>query len=396
MHNLTKIRLFRFLLYCTYPIAVLFLYPIAALRKKKPGNLFILFDRYIIGGAQRIHLDILQCITDSPKQIYFTRVSANEALKDAFYSIPNTQASDIHIWCDMLLLRLFSVHYLCFYINRHKDVTVFSANSTFFYDMLPFLRKSVRKIELLHMFTHGKKGMEWFGLANIHRLDYRIIYDSYTLSNLRKQYTAFNIDPSYLDRLLFIEPGVYLPAQVDKSYEAPLKVMYAGRGGPQKRIWLLNRIAAHFMQSGRPVEFHFAGTIDDDLSEDVKQRAVMHGEISRPEQMRALYQQCHVILMTSAYEGFPMLIKEGMAYGCVPVVTALEGNKMHLSSERNALLIDAVEDEEAVVEQGIARLNRLLNEPALLEKLSANAMAYARLHFDKRKFEQAYRDLLLN
>ena len=234
MHNLTKIKLFRFLLYCTYPVALLFIYPFALLKKKKQGNLFMLFDRYVIGGAQRIHLDILNCITERPKQLYFTRRSANDALKDTFYTIPNTDADDIHIWCDYLLLRLFSVHYFTFYINRHENATVFSANSTFFYDMLPFLKKGVRKIELLHMFTHGKGGMEWFGLGNIQYLDHRIIYDAYTRSNIIKQYAAYGMDEKYLTRLLFIEPGVYLPPPFEKNFSGPVKVFYAGRGGAKR------------------------------------------------------------------------------------------------------------------------------------------------------------------
>src|SRR5690349_14015886 len=120
MHNLTKIKIFRIVLWALFPLAVIFIYPFALLRRKKATRLFFFFDRYAIGGAQRIHLDILHSIDDVQKQIYFTRRSPDDTLKNAFYTLPSTDCSDIHLWCDYLLFRLFAVHYYAFYLNRHK------------------------------------------------------------------------------------------------------------------------------------------------------------------------------------------------------------------------------------------------------------------------------------
>lgn len=99
--------------------------------------------------------------------------------------------------------------------------------------------------------------------------------------------------------------------------------------------------------------------------------------------------------MTSAYEGFPMFIKEGMACGCVPVVTALEGNKMHLTSGANCLLINAVENEQQVVALGVEQIKKLIHDLHLLQQLSENAYEYATTHFSKEKFNKEYRELLL-
>jgi len=83
MHNLTKIKLFRTALWITLPLAYVFVYPFVLLRKKNPSPLFFFFDRYAIGGAQRIHLDILKSVEDVWKQVYFTRKSPNSKLKEA-------------------------------------------------------------------------------------------------------------------------------------------------------------------------------------------------------------------------------------------------------------------------------------------------------------------------
>lgn len=395
MHNLTKIKWFRIASKITYFPALLFIYPFVLLKKKNKTALFFFFDRYSIGGAQRIHLDILESVDDIPKQVYFTRKSINQSLKEAFFSVPNTVSKDIHFWCDNILFRLFTVHYYAFYTNRHKPATVLSSNSTFFYDLLPLLSKRIATIELLHNFTFGKKGMEFFGLANHQYLTHRFVYDTYTLNNIRRQYKAYNIPDFYLERIVFFEPGVNVPATITKDYSYPLKVLYAGRGGPQKRIHLLNRVVEYCLDEKLPVKFHFAGTVIEELSEEVKQKSVLHGNIGSANKMKELYQQSHAILMTSAYEGFPMLIKESMAHGCVPIVTALEGNKMHLKDHANSLLINAVEDEEKVVKEGIERIEELATNQELLKRLSIDAHAYAMKHFDKRKFLRECRELLL-
>ncbi len=391
MHNLRKIKLFRALLYCTYLPSLIFLYPLALLKKKSKGRLFFFFDRYVIGGAQRVHLDILESIKDQQKELYFTRLSPNDKLKDEFFSLVNTESKDIHFYCDNLLLRLFSVHYYAFYVNKHKGAHVFSSNSTFFYDMLPFISKQIKRTELLHNFTYGNNGMEHFGLGNYQYLDNRMVIDAATCDNIAKQYKEHNVPSSYLDRVQLIEPGVSIPSTIQKEYTGNLKVLYAGRGGAQKRIFLLNKVVEHCIENKLPIEFHFAGTMMDELSDLVKSNSVIHGEISEPARMQELYSACHAILMTSAYEGFPMLIKEGMASDCLPVVTALEGNKTHLSHMQNAMLIDRPGDEQHVILTAIKYLEQLASDKPLLEQLCTQAGNYARQHFDKANFIKKYR-----
>ena len=293
MHNLTKIRLFRLLLKITWLPSLLVFYPLAALRRRLRQKHVFFFDRYSLGGAQRVHLDILQSIPDVPKLVLFTRHSPDEVMKPAFHASPETTCLDIHFWCDNLLLRLFAVHYWAFYLNRHRGLIILSSNSTFFYDLLPWLRRDFLRIELLHNFTYGKKGMEFFGLANHPYLDKRLVVDHFTAQNIRDQYTANGVAPEYGKRIEVIEPGVEMPALSPHKEPAPLVVLYAGRGGPQKRVWLIDRIAAHCYDQGWPVVFHFAGNPDADLSPHVIAKSVMHGQVREPELMQKLYAQSH-------------------------------------------------------------------------------------------------------
>lgn len=394
MHNLTKIRVYRILLYITWIPALIFVFPLAAIKRRNNSRYFFFFDRYVTGGAQRVHIEILRAIEDIYKQVYFTRYSANDTLKHEFLSIKNTESKDIHLWCDNLILRLFTVHYYSFYINRHKNAVVFSSNSTFFYDMLPFLNKNVITIELLHNFTYGNNGMEFFGLANHKMLQHRLVVDAATKQNIEDQYLQYNVLPSFNKRITMIEPGVPVLPTLTKDYSLPIKILYAGRGTPQKRVHLIDKIATICFQQSLQVEFHFAGTMIEELTDHVKKSSVLYGEISAVSEMNKLYENAHIILMTSAYEGFPMLIKEGMSYGCIPIVTALEGNKSHLKSGYNALLMLHPEDEKAVINEALQHISSLCTDEKLLHTLSENAYKYALENFNLKVFSSRYRDLL--
>lgn len=394
MHNLTKIRIFRVLLWITYPISIILIYPLVLLKKKKSSSLFFLFDRYAIGGAQRVYIDILESVKEQDKTIYFTRKSPNSHLKNDFFLFPNSRSYDIHIWCDYLLIRLFSVHYFSFYLNRHKNIVILSSNSTFFYDLLPFLKKSIKKIELLHNFAFNKNGMEYFGLANHQYLDRRMVIDEITRRNILDQYQSYNVNSIYDNRVKTVEYGVNLPSAMPaKPGTPPIRILYAGRGAAQKRVWLLNRIAEHFV-SDTQIEFSFAGPLTNELSERVKKRFNVTGEIGDRDKLEELFQTHHIVILTSAFEGFPVVVKEGMSYGCVPVVTALPGNMIHLRHMENSILMEKPENEEAVVQQGIQCIQLLLNNRKLLIQLSSNAYEYAREHFGKDKFLETYHRLL--
>jgi L-malate glycosyltransferase len=393
MHNLSKIRMFRVVLWITYPIAFLFVFPFAAFARKKTSSLFFFFDRYCVGGAQKVHLDIIESIRDKQKSIYFTRNSGEGGLRSVFFSLPNSFVRDVAFWCEMLLFRPFAVHYFAFFVNRHHNPVVFGANSTFYYDLLPFLKPSSYPIELLHNFMPGKNGMQFFGLANVHLIKKRMVIDDNTYRDIDAQYREFGVSADYMKRVEMVEFGVDVPPYPQKEHGI-LHVLYAGRSGEQKRVWLIDRIARHFINLNMPVKFHFAGPVQHDLSTQVIAASSVYGEVANREIMNELLTTSHVVLMTSAFEGFPVFIKEGMANGAVPVVTALPGNRKHLTHTSNALLINEIENEEKVVEEGIRMISYLISQPDQWKIMSINAYAYAQQHFGKDSFLKRYREIL--
>lgn len=239
---------------------------------------------------------------------------------------------------------------------------IFSDRIQLFLRYAAIFKKENNPDRTVTQFYFWKKRDGVFGLMNYRWLTHRIIYDYFTKENIEKQYAEYGINREWLRRLIFIEPGVDISPEKVKNFDGPLNIICAGRGGGQKRIWLVNRIAEYFIDQRANLRFHFAGTLMSELSEKVKSNSEIHGEISDPQKMTALLSESDIALLTSLYEGFPMFIKESMANACIPVATALPGNLMHLTDRVNCLLIHEIQDEAMVVQQGIENIIELMRD----------------------------------
>ena len=66
------------------------------------------------------------------------------------------------------------------------------------------------------------------------------------------------------------------------------------------------------------------------------------GSLER-SQLNDIYEKCHAILLpTSASEGFPKVIGEAMAYGCIPVVSNISSIDQYVS-EKNGIILKTLE-----------------------------------------------------
>lgn len=92
----------------------------------------------------------------------------------------------------------------------------------------------------------------------------------------------------------------------------------------------------------------------------------LHFEGNRKD-IRNYYRRAKILCMTSTYEGWPMVLAEAMAYGCVPVVyDSFEAARDIIDSGKTGYLVRPFDAEEMV-----ARLNSLAEDDALRETMAA-------------------------
>jgi glycosyltransferase involved in cell wall biosynthesis len=358
---------------------------------RNTSGLFFFFPFYQVGGAEKVHADIVACVGDRRPWVFFTNRSKDAAFKPLFEKSARL--------FDLSFLTLGSLRYYAYVgalaalINRHEKATVFGCNTVLFYDLLPRLRKDVRRLDLLHAFG-GE--IEHVSLPLVASIDTRVIFSSQAFSDLKNQYSAEGLDTALLERITFIDNQVAVPDNYPaKQRSNRLQVLYVGRGAAEKRVHLVGRVAALARSAGLEADFILVGDLVSLIEAEHLSACTLKGEISDPSELSSLYQSADVLLLTSSREGFPLVIMEAMAQGVVPISTDVGGISDHVKHEMNGLLIrDQAEDK--IVEAMVSIIARLQQDRSQLQEMSRHAYEYARQHFTQQRFCKAYRELLLN
>ncbi len=361
---------------------------------KQPFDIVFFYPNAGVGGAERTNADILNTIPELNKLVIYTK-KGDYSLNQNQMNSPNTQyvilgeVLDVKkkYWRNLIWRGVLSK-----WINTSSNASqVFIGQCNFGYKILPHLNKKKIKVsELIHMLD-AKFANVWIPFISF--IDRRVVISKVIKKQFEDYYRKKNIPKKYQNRIVVIPnkiPFDIPPYQF--NYQKPLKIVYAGRGGPQKRIWLLNQIIEK--TAGMDVEYHLAGDFHDELMNPLPPNVTYYGKINADE-MPSFYQGKHVLLMTSAWEGFPFAIMESMIYGIIPVITEVDSIPEHISHTKNGfLLVDPV-NEEKVIQQGCDVLSELLNDPNLAKNVSKNAYEYIAQNFQAEKFNLAYRHLFI-
>jgi len=351
------------------------------------SGLFFFFPFCHIGGAEKVHSDIVNCFADKQPWVFFTKWSSRSPLLRSAFN----QAARTFNWTLRLKYTYpLSAGIMAGFINRHPDAVVFGCNTLFFYKILPWLAPHVRKVDLLHAFGGGA---EKFSLPTVNLLNARVVINRQTINDYETQYTNNGIDQKLLERIQVIENCVDIPPSIPKKTVArELKIIYVGRDSVEKRVHLIGKIAALVKERGIPASFTLVGDIQPSSAEG---GCRLTGEILDHNEMNRLYGEADLLLLTSSREGFPLVIMEAMAHGVVPVSTAVGGISRHIQHGKNGWLVDNLDNEQFIVENFCSILAWVAADRQLLEKISRTAYEYAAANFSPALFCRSYRQLLL-
>lgn len=355
---------------------------------------FMFFPIYGIGGAEKVNADILTALPDKKIIIFFTRKSPNDKLLHLFQR-PNITTRDISRWTDNKWMYWANLVYrgICAgYINKQKKAPiVFNGQCNFAYKLFPHLRKDIYKVELIH---NSLKQFAWVTFPYVPFIDRRVMITRSIIAGHTGYYRELGIPEKYEQRIVNITNCVDVPNSYhQRAPHDVLKVYYAGRGGYQKRLEVLFSVVKNCIAKGLAMEFHFAGTFEAEIPAEIKDKIVWHGSISKKEDMERLHADMDVLLMTSRFEGFPLVMMEAMGWGAAVLATAVDGIPEHITDGENGYLLRE-KGEDAIVEAAVGYLEVLAHKPQLLQTISRNNYEYARAHFTREVFERAYREVL--
>lgn len=150
---------------------------------------------------------------------------------------------------------------------------------------------------------------------------------------------------------------------------------------PRKNHELLFRALVKLKNRGIPAVALCAGEGSDEYAAKLRRQITTlgideHVRLLGTQESRQVYWASDVSVLPSRYEGFGLVIAEAMLTGAVPLRTPAEGTHDQIRDGENGFVIP-FDDPDVLAD----RLTKLATDPSLQQKMSHNAIAFAREHF---------------
>lgn len=362
----------------------------------KEYDIFFFFPFHHIGGAEKVHANIVNAVKGKRALIIFTRKSKEEGFLNEFklsgYQIMDVSAltdNKFQYWNNLYYRGIFSG-----YINAQKCKTVvFNGHSNFAYKLSRWIRKDFSQVELIHSFS----SFSFIRLPFIPYYRETVMISRNRINDHLEQYKKWGVPSAYSSRISYILNGIELPVlkEAREFEEGRLRMMYVGRGTPEKRVHLAGAIATELRKQNLPVEMSFAGDVAHELSDDNAANDVYYGNVDDAMVLHNLYRQrADILLITSSEEGFPMVVEEAMARGSIIIGTPVGDMPVHVKQGINGFLFSTINDEAKIIEEAVGFIGQLLNDTVLCRNISDANLEYAYSNFGLRNFENRYRELI--
>ncbi len=365
--------------------------------KEKEFDIVFFFPFYQVGGAEKVHSDIIRQFPDKKIMIWFTRKSVNQAFLHAF-SGPNVTSKDISKHTDNKWLYFLNIVYrgmISSYINSQPvSPVVFNGQSNFGYKISPHIKKAIRQIELIHSFC----SFSYIRIPFIRFYYATVMISHAAIRDHLELYKRFGIPEKYEEKIKLIPNGIKLPHSKIPLQPASgfLKILYVGRGDTVfKRVDLIIRLAKQLYENGIPAQISFMGEVEPVIDSELRQYGIFLGEQVDEKTIDDIYRDHQVLILLSASEGFPMVVMEAMARGLAVIATKVGDIPYHVKDKVNGLTIDYPLPDQEILATAQMHIKTLISDKQLLKKMQENNIEYAKDQFGMEDFGKTYRSLLL-
>lgn len=361
----------------------------------KEYNNFFFFPFYHTGGAEKVHALITQTVGGTDSIVFFSRKSSDQNFYNNFLETGCT-IKDISKFTDdkkLYFLNLILRGKISGYINRQKKkAIVFNGQCNFGYKLSPWVNANIPQIELIHSFN----SFSWIRIPFIPFIAKTIMISKVRVEEHLQQYKNLKIPLHYFSRIQHIVNGIPLPKNVsEKNISGKLQILYAGRGTEEKRVHIIAKMAKEALLNNLPVDFIFMGDVQSAIPKELLQYCKIIGHLSNPDEIESVYKQAQVVIITSYTEGFPLVIEEGMAHGCVVMATPVGDIPLHVKNNENGFLFTSIHNEERIVTEGIEFLTLLCKDRNSIQKIGDRNKKYAEDNFSIEDFEKSYEDIFI-
>ncbi|WP_395045075.1 glycosyltransferase family 4 protein [Flavobacterium sp.] len=364
------------------------------LNKIKKANCIFFFPYYHTGGAERVHLNIVKCIENKNCVVIFTHTSATKNFLNQFQEEANCIEINKILNRKNTFVNNILKGKISKTINHSKNCkTIFGCNTSFYYQLLPKISNNIKKIDLFHAFSN-QDYREQEVVDSAQHIDIRIVINKNTKKDLLQFYEKHNIQEKYSNRIQTIGNGIEID---NKPFESKnfneIKIGFVGRWSVEKRPEIFLEIAKKMKLAHPKIQFQMIGTGMKSNIKKINDAGISFlGEVTKKEELLNFYHDLTFLLITSEYEGFPMVMMESMAQGVIPICTNVGGISEHITNDFNGFLIDD-ENHENIINSFCNQLDKLIKDKSKAFEISKKAFDYAHENFGIEVFNKSYKIL---
>lgn len=387
-------KIIKYCLHTVYAIINCFSFVLAFKRAVSKSEIVFFFPYYHTGGAERVHIDILNAIKNKNCVVVFTHHSSTHNFYKAFQSVAtlfeinsilNKRISRVNNWLSNAIVNA---------INQSKTVeTVFGCNTFYFYQIIPKIKSEILIVDLFHAFAENDSRVTEI-VDSAAKVNHRIVINQKAKNDISKFYKLHGVDQKYIQNITIIPNGIEISENYIPNKDAnKIKIGFIGRWSPEKRPELFLQITKKLLQTNPEFSFVMAGTgMKSNINAIEEAGVTFLGEITDLATLNKLYNELQFLIIASVYEGFPMVIMEAMHFGVIPITTNVGGISEHITHYENGILINEM-NENAIVDAVCNAILEITKNSLLREMLMKNAISYAKNNFNIDNFNTSYQSL---
>lgn len=358
---------------------------------KSKHRLFIFSPSADIGGSIMNNADLARLFVDMKPIVIFSKYPKNNQFRHLF-DTPGVVTWDLHKLIDNKAYHFVNLFYrgvISKWINRSENAVIIGGESLYFHKVFPWLKQEVKTIELCHLDT-------WFNYTQqfVKDIQYRVFSTKKLMQDAKAFYHNQGIDPGLTNRLHFIDNMIPMPPASAPVHNEKLEVIFIGRGSPQKRVHLLAETAKKAHERNLPIHFSFVGDVENIIDPAYLPYCTFYGNVKDRKRLLEIQKKSDVLLLTSKFEGLPMVVIEMMSLGKTIVSTAVNAIPDYIKDGVNGYLLPDWDDENKIVEDAIIALSILAADRELLVRIGKHNREEAVERFGEEAFKRNWNKLI--